>query len=297
MISVTYFGTHNFSAAILETLIKDGDFKIQTVITQPDRAVGRKKEMQKSPVKLLAEKYNLKIEQPETLKKYSITNKTDINIVCQYGMLIPNSILESAQDGSINVHTSLLPKYRGASPIQTALINGDQETGVTIMQMDEKMDHGPILSQEKIAITPNDTYFTLSDKMTSIAAPQLIQTVKNFINKKITPQAQNHDEATFCKELTRTDGEINWQKNATETYNLYRGLTPWPGIWTLWQNKRLKLLDIQPSIEKIKTGTIINNNGHLLAGCANNTAIEITKLQLEGKKPMNAKEFINGFIK
>ena len=150
MISVVYFGTHNFSAHILDTLINSGLFDIKLVITQPDRPVGRKKEMQASTVKLIAQKYNLKIEQPETLKNYALSESADLNITCQYGLIIPKTILETAKQASINVHTSLLPKYRGASPMQSVLINAEKQTGVTIMLMDERMDHGDILKQEKI---------------------------------------------------------------------------------------------------------------------------------------------------
>jgi len=297
MISVVYFGTYHFSAHILESLIQSGDFDIKLVITQPDRPVGRKKEIQSSPVKLIAQKYNLKIDQPETLKNYNLTQKTDLNITCQYGLIIPKTILETAVHGSINVHTSLLPKYRGASPIQSVLINGEKETGVTIMMMDEKMDHGDILRQQKIVIDPEDVYETLNQKLLAIAPNLLIETVKDYINGKISPQTQNHEMATFCREFTRDDGKIDWEKTATQIYNLYRGLTPWPGIWTEWKEKRLKLLEIKISDETIESGKIIIKNGKVFAGCKNNTGLELTKIQVEGKKPMNTKEFINGFSK
>lgn len=297
MISIVYFGTHNFSATILESLIKSGIFDIKLVITQPDRPVGRKKEIQFSPIKILAQKYNLKIDQPETLKNYSLSENADLNIVCQYGLIIPDSILKSAKQDSINVHTSLLPKYRGASPIQSALINGETETGVTIMMMDEKMDHGDILKQEKITIIPDETYLQLSEKMSVMAADLLIKTIVDYLNKKITPQEQNHSAATFCKELTKENGKIDWTKTANEIYNLYRGLTPWPGIWTEWNGKRLKLLEIRSAVTTVENGKIIAQNDKIFAGCGQNTAIEIIKLQIEGKNAMNAKEFINGFGK
>ncbi len=297
MISVVYFGTHNFSASVLQSLLDSGLFEIKMVVTQPDRPVGRKKEMQSSPVKILAQKYNIKIEEPITLKNFPIEEKPQINIVCQYGLLIPKRILESATYGSINTHTSLLPKYRGASPIQSALIAGEKQTGVTIMLMDELLDHGPILSQATIDIDKDETYLQLSERMSTVAAKALIQTVQDHIDSKVLPQPQNHDGATFCSEMTRDDGQIDWTKTADQIYNLYRGLTPWPGIWTQWNDKRLKLLEIKPVDMIVEQGKIIAKNGRLLAGCGNNTAIEILNAQIEGKGPMKAKDFINGFAK
>jgi methionyl-tRNA formyltransferase len=295
MISLVYFGTHDFSATILETLIKSGLFDIKLVITQPDRPVGRKKEIQASSVKLIAQKYNLKIDQPETLKNYILETTADLNITCQYGLIIPKTILEAALRGSINVHTSLLPKYRGASPIQSALINGETETGVTIMLMDEKMDHGDILKQIKVPIAEHDTYETLSNKLLTLAPKLLIETINEYINGKIIPQIQKHEEATFCKEFTRDDGHIDPAKTAQQIYNLYRGLTPWPGIWTIWRDKRLKLLKIKPTEVAIENGKLLAKDGHLYIGANENSAIEILQLQLEGKAAMDVKSFINGF--
>ncbi len=295
MISVVYFGTYYFSAHVLESLINSGVFNIKMVITQPDRPVGRKKEVQASPVKLIAQKYNLKIDQPETLKNYSLSEVADLNITCQYGLLIPKSVLETARRGSINVHTSLLPKYRGASPIQSVLINGEKETGVTIMLMDEKMDHGDILRQQKIIIDPQDTYETLNAKLLAIAPELLIISAKDYLANNIMPQVQIHEEATFCKEFTRDDGKIYWEKTAEQIFNLYRGLTPWPGIWTEYNGKRLKLLEVKLADKIIELGKITAQQNQLFAGCGQSTSIEIVTIQLEGKKPMSAKEFINGF--
>lgn len=295
MISVVYFGAHQFSAPILEAVINSGLFDVKLVVTQPDRPVGRNQELQISPVKAVALKYNIQVEQPATLKNYTLPVTADVNLVSKYGLLIPESILSSAKYGSINDHASLLPKYRGASPIQSALINGDSETGVTIMQMDKDLDHGAILSQQVVPILPDDTCTELSERLAPIEAELLIKTVSVFIEGKIIPKEQNHEAATFCREFTREDGEIKWNITAAETYNLYRGLTPWPGIWTMWQGKRLKLLEIKPSVEIIPNGKITTQNGKLLAGCKNNTSIEILKVQMEGKGPVDAKNFINGF--
>ncbi|MCX6780088.1 MAG: methionyl-tRNA formyltransferase [Candidatus Magasanikbacteria bacterium] len=256
MISAVFFGSHHFSTPILQQLIDSGIFDIQLVVTQPDRPVGRKQEIQMTGVKTLALKYNIPVEQPATLKDYTLPISADINIVCKYGLLVPESILNSAKHGSINTHASLLPKYRGASPIQSVLINGETETGATIMLMDKEMDHGPILLQDKLNILPDENCFELSERLAPLEADLLIKAIPDFIAGKITLQVQNHTEATFCKELTREDGQVDGTKTATEIYNLYRGLTPWPGIWTMWNEKRLKLLKIAPADVKIEAGKL-----------------------------------------
>lgn len=295
MISAVFFGSHHFSTPILQRLLDSGVFDIKLVVTQPDRPVGRKQEIQMTGVKTLALKYNIPVEQPASLKDYTLPVSADINIVCKYGLIIPESVLNSAKHGSINSHASLLPKYRGASPIQSVLIHGETETGATIMLMDREMDHGPILMQGKLNIQPDENCFELSKRLAPLEADLLIKAIPDFISGKITPQEQNHSEATFCKELTREDGQVDAGKTATEIYNLYRGLTPWPGIWTMWNEKRLKLLKIAPADTKIEAGKLTAQDGRLYIGTAQNTAIEIFELQLEGKTAIDAKGFINGF--
>lgn len=310
---VAFFGTHNFADSILEAIFASGEYEITAVITQPDRPIGRHHEAVKSPVKLTAEKYHLPILQPETLKNFYTPRETsaalpanyqipttNLFIVCQYGLIIPKSILAIPKHGTINVHTSLLPKYRGASPIQTALMNGETETGISIMLMDEKMDRGPILAQEKITIAPRDAYPSLSEKMESVAAKLLLQTIPRYLNGAVQPQPQDETQATYCKTLTRDDGRVNWSKSATEIYNLSRGLTPWPGIWTTWEGKRLKFntISLSPALGEsgsgVSPGKVIIKNSRLFIATAQN-ALEILALQLEGKKSMSAEEFLRGY--
>ncbi len=297
MTKIVFFGTQEFGKGILEALIKSSDFEIVAVFTQPDRPVGRKQEVQKSPVKLLAEDHSLKIYQPESLKNYAMPDlDADLNVVCQYGLIIPQAVLDSAKHGSINIHTSLLPKYRGASPIQSAILNGEKETGVTIMLMDSKMDHGPILAQEKVVIAPDDNYLTLSDKMLPVACELLLKTIREYLAGDIAPQEQNHEQATLCKMFDREDGKADFTKSAVEIYNQFRGLYAWPGIFTFFENKRIKLLNIKPVEKKLQPGKFVAENGRLFIGCAVNS-IEAFELQIEGKKPMDAKAFINGYLK
>jgi len=298
MTKINFFGTHNFARAMLQTLFDSGIFEIVSVFTSPDRPVGREQKINESAVKILAGQNKLKIIQPETLKNFDFSPHADVdlNIICEYGLIIPKDIVETPKYGSINVHPSLLPKYRGASPIQAALINGDTQTGVTIMLIDEKMDHGPILNQEKVNIGPNDTYPVLSEKLIPVAARLLLKTTDDWMHKKITPQIQDENAVTFCKLFTKQDGYVDFTKmTASQIYNLYRGLIIWPGIWTTFSNKRFKLLEIKLGEKNTSVGTAMTENNQIFIGCLDQKTIEIIKIQPEGKKEMNAKEFLNGY--
>jgi methionyl-tRNA formyltransferase len=243
----------------------------------------------------LAKKYDLKIEQPTDLKKTTLDlSDVDINIVVQYGKLIPKNIIETPKYQTINIHTSLLPKYRGASPIQSAIIAGEKNTGVTIMKMDEGLDSGPIICQKSIEILPTETYLELEVRLIKLSMSALDECLIPYIKEEIKTIIQAESEATFCHRLTRTDGKINWNSKSTEIYNQYRGLTPWPGIWTSLDNKRLKLLDILPADEKIAPGTLVFSDNKIYIGCLAGS-IEVNKIQIEGKNPMSAEVFISGY--
>lgn len=297
--SIIFFGTHNFATTILEGLIKSPFISVELVITQPEKPVGRKQEKQKSPVQILAEKYDLKVVQPEKLTTFTnLIPKThslipDLAVVAQYGLLIPEDIINTPKFGTLNVHTSLLPKYRGASPIQSAIINGETTTGVTIMKMDKGLDTGPILLQKEVKIEPDDTYPTLDTKMAKIGLEALLEAIPLYTSGQLEPKPQDNTKAIICKQLTRDNGKVDWTKNASEIYNLYRGLHPWPGIWTILNKKRLKLISIEPSDKKYTTGMIMVEHDNIFIGCKD-ASIKILELQLEGKKPMDAKTFLNG---
>lgn len=295
MNTIYFFGTHEFAAAILEAVIKSGFFNIAGVVTMPDKPAGRHQEIQKSAVKIVAEKYGLKIDQPETLKnwKHPVSN-FQCNLVVDYGKIIPNSIINLPPLGTINIHPSLLPKYRGASPIQTALINGESQTGITIMKIDTEMDHGPIIIQKIVKIEPKDTYKELYARLAIEAGALLIQTLPDYLNGKIQPVEQDHKQATFTKMLIREDGKIDFAKSASEIFNLYRGLTPWPGIFSLWNGRRLKLLKIQKNNKDITAGKVVVENKKIFIGCGNGS-ITVQELQLEGKKTTLAEIFLNGY--
>lgn len=294
---LVFFGTHDFAKTILQSLI-DAGWIVDLVVTQPDRPVGRKQEMQKPATKILAEQYGIPVFQPEKLKDQKIERLEDCQFaVCaQYGAIIPQSVLDLFPLGIINVHTSLLPKYRGASPIQSALRNGETQTGVTIMKMDKGMDTGAILSQSTIEIFPDETYPQLDARMAELGATLLSTTLPLYLNGSLVPEEQDHEQATLCKMISREDGNIDWNKTTDEIYNMYRAYTPWPGIWTMWGDKRLKLLTIKPSERKNSPGKAVVDGSRLFIGTGD-SSVEIEQIQLEGKSVMSAGEFIRGYGK
>ncbi len=292
---IVFFGTHEFAASILQGLIDFPFFEIALVVTQPDQPVGRKQILTPPLTKVIAQKHKILVVQPETLKnfEFSVTD-FDLSIVIEYGRIIPERFLSIPKYGTINIHPSLLPLYRGPTPIQAALVYGDKQTGVTIMQMDATMDTGPILLQKKVDVKPHDTFTTLRDKLMPLALEALLETIPNFIDGTITAKAQNNNLATYCKLLTREDGKIDWTKNTNEIYNQYRALTPWPGVWTLWGEKRVKLLETIPGALTLTTGKITFDTGKIYIGTSDGS-LQILSLQLEGKPVMDAKAFINGY--
>ena len=290
-----FFGTQDFAATILQGLLDSDTISVEMVFTQPDRKTGRKQTVEESPVKKLAKKYNIPVEQPESLKNYSLPlTPYSLGIVAQYGLILPKKIIDSFSKSMINVHGSLLPKYRGASPIQAALINGEKETGITIMVMDEKMDHGPILSQKEMRIDPDDTYTTLAFKMAAEGLILLLNTLPEWLSGNLKAQPQDESQATFTKLLTKEDGLVDFNKTNEEIYNQYRSLIPWPGVWCNRNGKRLKLLKITKSEKTLPVGEALAENKHIFIGCGSGS-IEILELQLEGKSAMDAPTFLNGY--
>ena len=274
-IKIIFIGTPEFGAVVLERLCK-ANLRPILAITAPDKPVGRKQILTPPPVKVLAQKYNIPVLQPEIISggptSLQIWGKSELIVVASYGKILPKEILEIPKHGSLNVHPSLLPKYRGAAPIQSAIMNGDKETGVTIMLMDEQIDHGPIIAQKKTAVGSNETYFQLHDRLAELGASLLIDTIPDWIGGKIRLAPQDENKATYTKILTKEDGEINWEKSPQEIDRQIRALNPWPGVYTVQQKKRIKIL--RARIE----------NGKLL----------IEQIQPEGKKPMTFEDFKRG---
>ncbi|MBT4153282.1 MAG: methionyl-tRNA formyltransferase [Candidatus Magasanikbacteria bacterium] len=295
-IDIAFFGTHTFAATVLKGLIDSPLFCVKKVITQPDKPVGRKKVMTAPETKLLALAHDISVDQPASLKKYTYdADAYDLNIVAQYGKIIPESIVEGPTHGTLNTHTSLLPKYRGASPIQSALVHGETVTGVTIMKMDAGMDTGPIILQESIDIHPDETYAQLDQRLAPLSTRALLKAAPAYVAGELLPKAQNDAEATHCKLLSRDDGRIDWNASATNIYNQYRGLTPWPGVWTTANDKRIKLLHLLPGAEKTDhaPGTLFTAHGSLFLQTITGT-LEVTSIQLEGKPATTSEVFLHG---
>lgn len=298
MDKIIFFGTEHFAATMLQSLIDAKSFDILGIITQPDRPVGRKQEMEETPVATLAASHQIPLIKPETLKHFDIPFiNYDYAVVCQYGLIIPERIINSAPAGFINVHPSMLPRWRGASPIQSAIIAGDKETAISIMVMDKEMDHGPILAQELVTIDQDETYEQLSLRLEPIAGQLLVRTLQDWRSGNITPKEQNHEQAVFCKTFTREDGKVVWTSGAEQIYNAWRGLNPWPGLWTTLNGKRLKLISVQPSNESLSlpAGTVHFATSDTLLVATGAGTLQLTKVQPEGSRILNAQEFINGF--
>lgn len=300
-IKIIFSGTPKFGAIILEKLINQ-KCKPFLVITEPDKPVGRKQIITSPPVKLLAKKYNVPVFQSEKIqdtKNKTQNTKPDLIIVAAYGQILPKEILDIPQYGCLNVHPSLLPKYRGPSPIQTAILNGDVETGVSIMVMDGKIDHGPIASSVRYQISKDETYKTLHDKLADLGAELLVKTIPDYIAGKIKPAPQDDSKAVYTKTLKREDGHIDWKKNASYIERQIRALNPEPGTFAKADSKILKIL--KTNILKQTEAGPFGEPGKTFLAANEKIAVQtrkdfliIKELQMEGKKPMSVSDFIRG---
>lgn len=293
---IIFFGTPEFAIPNLKKLI-EGGFNVAAVVTTPDEPTGRKGTLTPPPVKVFAEKNGLMFSQPALLSDDLFFEEfknlePDLCIIVAYGKIIPRRYLEVPKYGFINIHPSLLPKYRGPSPIQSAILNGDSATGVSIMVIDEKMDHGPILKQVEYAI-PEDAYFYDTQKeLAEIGADTLIEALPEYLDGKIQPKEQNHDEASYVGMFDRHHGRIDWAKSAESIHNQIRALSLNPGTWTTMNGKTLNIFRADV-VELASYDKIIKEKGRLLIRARNNY-ISPTVLQLEGKKILPIKDFLNG---
>ena len=287
-----YFGTPEFAVPALKILSVDPFFNILGVVTQPDKP-GNRNKITPPPVKIAAEQMDLTIFQPKKLDKEFLAkieeNKPDIIIVAAYGEIIPKKLLEIPKYGCINIHPSLLPKYRGASPLQEALLNGDEETGIAFIKLDEELDHGPVYLIKRVPIEKNDKLTTLSNKLAELSAGLLPFVLKDIKEEAITPIPQEDSKATFCRKIDKKDGEIDLKRPVDEILNQIRALNPWPGTFLTLKDKNIKILEATtlPANEEINKKTI-----------AFKTSTDLlipTKLQVPGKNPMTASEFLNGY--
>ncbi|HET8892095.1 MAG TPA: methionyl-tRNA formyltransferase [Candidatus Angelobacter sp.] len=299
---LVFCGTPMFAVPSLERLHAAG-FEIQLVVTQPDRPQGRGMAMTAPPVKQSALKLNLPVIQPEKIKKNEEFRsqlealQPDAIIVVGYGRIIPPWMLQLPRYGNINVHASLLPKYRGAAPVQWAIAQGETVSGVTTMLLNEGLDTGDILLQKEIAIRSEDTAVTYAPRLAELGADLIVETLRGLEDKTVSPVPQDHAQATLAPILKKEDGLVDFNRTATEINNRLRGFQPWPGAYTQFRGKSLKLIAArtEEALSNLAPGELRIGDEKLFAGCGQRTVLELLQLQPEGKKIMAAREFINGY--
>jgi methionyl-tRNA formyltransferase len=301
-LKIIFMGTAELSCASLEKLA--GTFSVAAVVTQPDKPKGRDLQLQPSPVKTLALKLNLPVLQPLKARDEQFISelrglKPDLIVVVAYGQILPQSILDLPKFGCVNVHTSLLPKYRGASPIQSAILNGEAETGVTIMKMDAGLDTGGIISQARTAILPEDNSQTLHDRLAQLGAELLIETISGYTAGKLPPQPQSAEGASSAAKIKKEDGRIDWSEPAEKILNRLRAFTPWPGAFTFLPAEPKPLLLKIWKAEMVgiygqTASTVLSADKTGIVVACGKGALRILELQREGGRRLSAQEFLAG---
>lgn len=296
---VVFMGTPDFAVPILEALLTK-DVEVVLVVTQPDRPVGRRQKLTPPPVKRVAEQYKIPVFQPEKMQtEYEevLAYKPDIVITAAYGQLLPVELLEAPEYGCINVHASLLPELRGGAPIHYSILQGKEETGITIMYMAEKLDAGDIISQRSLKIGESDHVGILHDKLAEIGASLLLDTLPSIFNKTNESIKQNDAEATFAPNITREQEEIDWENDQETVYNQIRGLHPWPVAYTNFEGKRMKVwwAEMDDRIYDARPGEVVAvNESSFTVVCGDGKGVNITDIQLAGRKRMLVAEFLRG---
>jgi len=303
--SLIFAGTPRFAVPTLERLVACG-FPVRLIVTQPDKPRGRGMELAASPVKQSALKLGLPVIQPEKIKTNEefraqlATLQPDAIIVVGYGRIIPQWMIDLPRFGNLNLHASLLPKYRGAAPIQWAIASGESVTGVTIMRIDAGLDTGDILLQNELAIADEDTAETVAPRLASVGAGLMVEALQGLDARSISSRPQDHALATLAPLLTKQDGQIDFHRTATEIRNRLRGFQPWPGAFTTFRGKNLHLWSAKVVPAEIGSGSLqpgeLSSGGDLVvAGCGDHTALELLEVQIEGKQRMPARDFVNGY--
>ncbi|MBF0841555.1 MULTISPECIES: methionyl-tRNA formyltransferase [Mammaliicoccus] len=299
MSKIVFMGTPDFSTGVLEMLIQEYD--VIAVVTQPDRPVGRKKILTPPPVKKVALEHNIPVYQPEKLNNSSeleeiINLKPDLIVTAAFGQLLPKSLLDAPKHKAINVHASLLPKYRGGAPIHYAVMNGEKKTGITIMYMAEKLDAGNIISQDEVEILENDTVGEVHDKLATLGTDLLKRTLPTIFNGTNDSIVQDDSLATFASNISREDERIDWTKDAQTIHNHIRGLSPWPVAYTTMDGKNLKLWRSE-IVENVKgePGEIIETTKDaIIVATGSEEGVALTEIQLAGKKRVKTRDYISG---
>lgn len=296
---IVFMGTPEFAVPVLDRLTRT-QHEIVGVFTRQDKPAGRGGRVQASPIKQLAQSRNLHIFQPKTLKRNEEIEKLrdlhpELIIVCAYGLILPREVLAIPPRGCVNTHASLLPRHRGAAPIPAAILAGDKETGVTLMQMDEGIDTGPTLAQRAIPIENEDTTTTLTTKLANLAAEFLIEALPRILAGEMTPQTQDETRATYAKTLQKDLGLINWNLSAEEIERRVRAFNPWPSTYTFWNDAMMKILNAErsPNNPRVEAGSVIQAGKDIAVACGSGTLV-LHQVQLAGKRAMGIEEFVRG---
>ncbi len=306
--NVIFFGTPQFSVPSLTTLLAVPNVSIRAVVTQPDRPAGRGDKIQSSPIKQLALQHQITVLQPTSLKKelplflesLQELGPFDVGVVIAFGQILPKAVLDLPQHGCINIHASLLPRWRGAAPIQRAILSGDHETGVCLMRMDEGLDTGAVYSRQSVPILATDTCQTIHDSLADIGARLLCSDLNAIIEGRSTPVEQPNIGITYANKIAASEGLINWSTSSREIALTVRALSPRPGCFTFWRGERLKILLAHESTfssETIATpGSVISIHGGYLEVACGSGSLLIEQLQVAGKRQMSTAEFLRGTV-
>jgi methionyl-tRNA formyltransferase len=300
---IVFFGTPDFALPTLAALDAAG-LRPQRVVTQPARPAGRGQAPQEPPVAVWAREHGCEVLQPERVRDPDFlaamaAARPDVAVVVAFGQIFPQELLDLPRHGCINLHASLLPKYRGAAPIQTALAEGQKRTGVTTMLMEEELDSGPILLQEETDIGPTETAGRLSERLAAIGAELLVKTLQGLAKGKLTPKKQRDDQATYAGRLSKRDGKANWALEAPDLYNRLRALTPWPGMAAHFRGRPVRIVwGVPVDWEEVPVGSVGTyvgmRQGRLAVLCGSGTLFGLERLQRSGKKAVSAADFANG---
>jgi methionyl-tRNA formyltransferase len=300
MIRITFMGTPDFAVPGLQALLDA--YNVVGVVTQPDRPAGRGRRLQPPPVKVLAEAAGVPVYQPHSLRSEEAAGplrawQPDLIVVAAYGQILRPHVLKLPPYGCLNVHASLLPRWRGASPIQHALLAGDSETGVTLMKMDTGMDTGPVYVQESVAVAPADTAATLHDRLALLGGELLSKHLDAILNGRLPPVPQDDSQATYAPLIRKEDGRLDWHQSAEQLARRVRALTPWPGAFTIWQGKILKIIEARATgpmdLPAGRPGEVIGSTETAVVLTAEG-GLQLEVLQLEGKRPVVVAEFLRG---
>jgi methionyl-tRNA formyltransferase len=293
---IVFMGTPDFAVPVLQALIEQ--HTVIGVVTQPDRPAGRNRQIQASPVKQVALTTGIPLLQPEKLRRTEAIEELrqwspDVYVVAAFGQILPQAVLDIPPYGSINVHASLLPRWRGAAPIQAAIRAGDHESGITIMKMDAGLDTGPMLSQRAIPLAPDETGQSLHDKLALLGSELLIETLPHYLSSEISPEAQDDALVTFAPTIKKEEGLIDWTQSAQDIERLVRAFTPWPGTYTFWNGQQLKILSGFAGTGEALPGYVVERDHRVAIGTGDGLFYP-SRLQLAGRNPLAVEEFLKG---